>query len=130
MSTGDARLDFQHKTLIDKFNELSLVLDGNNPSQTYQTAGDILDFLEFYTAWHFRQEELLMEKVACPVQDLNKMEHVDFLERLSAFHIHWLKSAIDRSMAQEVEARLAEWIATHIQLVDSKLRESLGTQAE
>jgi hemerythrin len=58
------------------------------------------------------------------------MEHVDFLERLSAFHIHWLKSAIDRSMAQEVETRLAEWIATHIQLVDSKLRESLGTQAE
>jgi len=123
MTTGDARTDFQHKTLIDKFNELSEALAGKDPGGTRQTAGDILDFLEFYAAWHFRQEEKLMEEHGCPAADLNKAEHFDFLARLSEFHIRWLKSNGDRNMALQVHQGLENWITQHIQLVDTKLRD-------
>ena len=78
MSTGVERLDAQHKTLIEKFNELSLVFAGNNIAETRLAAGELLDFLQFYAVWHFQQEEVLMDQYQCPIADVNKKAHAEF----------------------------------------------------
>ncbi len=126
MSTGDARTDFQHKTLIEKFNDLSEIIDPKKtgPAGNPQTAGDILDFLEFYAAWHFRQEEKLMQELNCPVADLNKHDHAEFLANFAAFKTRWHDSNQDPAIARAAHAELEHWITDHILQVDIKLRDS------
>jgi hemerythrin len=124
MSTGDARTDFQHKTLIEKFNDLSDIIENKSAAGKHQTAGDILDFLEFYAAWHFRQEEALMQQLNCPAADQNKREHTEFLVDFTEFKTRWLQSNMDATVLQAAHAKLAHWITDHILSVDISLRDS------
>jgi len=125
MSTGDARTDFQHKTLIEKCNDLSDILEGRGAASSHQTASDILDFLEFYAAWHFRQEERLMTQYNCPTAGLNLREHNEFLVKFTDFKVRYLQSNMDRDIALAVYAELAHWITDHILRVDIALRKSM-----
>jgi hemerythrin len=123
MSTGNARLDFQHEVLFGKFNELNAAIESDTPGVELQTASDILDFLEFYTEWHFSQEEQVMRERNNPAAAQNIQEHAAFQTRFAQFHERWLNSEMDRSMAVRIQDELARWIRDHILRVDVQLRE-------
>jgi hemerythrin len=124
MSTGNARLDFQHQVLFGKLNELSAAIEGDTPGVELQTASDILDFLEYYTEWHFSQEEQIMRERSNPATAQNIQEHADFHRRFAEFHESWLNSELDRSMAIRIQDELTRWIRDHILRVDIQLREN------
>ena len=69
MKTGVSIVDEQHKMLFQKFNELSDAISGVTAGET---AGELLDFLQFYATWHFGQEENCMNEHKCPVAAENK----------------------------------------------------------
>jgi len=123
MSTGNARTDSQHQTIIEKFNELSHVFAGTNTAEIRLAAGELLDFLQFYAAWHFEQEEVLMEQVHCPVAEINKQAHAEFLARFGEFYTRWQVSIMDLEMARQTYAALADWITNHIMTIDVQMRE-------
>ena len=123
MSTGNARTDSQHQTLIEKFNELSHVFAGNNTVEIRLAAGELLDFLQFYAAWHFEQEEALMDQVHCPIAATNKQAHASFLANFGEFYTRWQVSNMDLEMARQTYAVLTDWITNHIMTIDVQLRE-------
>ena len=59
LSTSDERTDSQHKVLIEQFNQLEEIMNTSTPGSFRQAAGEVLDFLQFYAAWHFEEEEKL-----------------------------------------------------------------------
>jgi hemerythrin-like metal-binding domain len=122
MSTGNDRTDSQHQTLIEKFNELSDVFNGSNAGEIRLAAGELLDFLQFYAAWHFQQEEALMEQVQCPAAEANKQAHAEFLAKFGEFYTRWQISTMSLDMARQTYAALAEWIVDHIMTVDVQMR--------
>jgi len=126
MTTGDARLDFQHTTIIGKLNELGEALRKTDEAGQIQTTGDILDFLEFYADWHFGEEEKIMAYYDCPFAGINKRQHQEFHTRFAEFRARWLNGEIDRSAAFGVYAELARWVADHVLRVDIKLRDYIS----
>jgi hemerythrin len=119
MSTGIRRIDTQHKTLIDKFNEFSLA-EKNGDARV--AAGDILDFLQFYATWHFKHEEQCMDEYQCPIAQSNKNAHAEFLKRFESFYQQWQQGGMDDALAIETYESLAQWIEQHIRRTDAQLR--------
>jgi len=64
MSTGVSMIDEQHKKLFAKFNEFSEAISKKNSNLV---EGRLLDFLQYYAAWHFKQEENCMDEYKCPI---------------------------------------------------------------
>jgi hemerythrin len=119
MTTGLSNLDAQHREIIGKLNELSEALAGGQDRA--RVAGEILDFLQFYAAWHFEREEALMEQYQCPIAETNKKEHVKFVERFGQFYEQWQTASMDLELVNKTHAELANWIANHILQVDTQL---------
>ncbi|NMC84006.1 MAG: hypothetical protein GYA58_01850 [Anaerolineaceae bacterium] len=125
MSTGDDHTDAQHRALIEKFNELSEVFSGTNQAEMRRAAAELLDFLQFYAAWHFEQEEILMEQKRCPLAETNKAAHADFLQRFGDFYTRWQLTNMDINLARATYQSLADWIVNHILTIDVHLRDCL-----
>ncbi len=77
--TGSAKLDLQHRLLIDNINLLEEEL--KNPHLTRVEAAfanRLLGYLEAYANIHFDAEEKCMESYRCPVHAQNRQEHERF----------------------------------------------------
>ena len=81
-STGDPRLDSQHKVLIDIFNDLADLIESGADKAS---VGKILLALKHYAGWHFSCEEDCMDKYQCPVAEINKKAHFYFQQRLQNY---------------------------------------------
>lgn len=126
LSTGDERVDMQHKELVEKFNELSAIFAGTSNARIRMAAGELLDFLLFYAKWHFEQEEIIMAEIHCPAAELNIKEHRDFLKQFGDFYYQWQTTNMDIGLARRSYTAMENWVVHHIIHVDSALRESLA----
>ena len=122
LSTGDERTDSQHKVLIDKLNEFEMIVSSNSSGDIRREAGEVLDFLQFYAAWHFAQEEQLMTELNCPAAAENKAAHGRFLEMFGKFYSQWQSSSMDIELARSTYRKLSEWVTDHIMTVDTQLK--------
>ncbi len=118
MTTGLPEIDGQHKELLEKFNELSDALDEHAGRQT---AGAILDFLQFYSAWHFQREEDCMEQYHCPLAQANIQGHEEFLENFGRLYELYQGPGLTHATALTVYEELRDWLVNHIRRVDSGL---------
>jgi hemerythrin len=118
MTTGLPQIDVQHHELIAKFNELEEAI---TVGRGREVAENVLDFLQFYAAWHFQREEDCMEKYHCPVAEGNKRAHADFLARFGRFYTQYQESGIDAQTVQDTYLELGRWIDQHIRQVDTHL---------
>jgi hemerythrin len=118
MSTGVEKLDEQHRALFNKFNEL----EKNLSSGSWREVGKILDFIQFYTDWHFGLEEQEMEKRHCPAALENQRQHAEFRVKFGKFYSEWQNGSFTYELAQQLNAELENWLIEHVIKVDSHLR--------
>ncbi len=123
LSTGDERTDSQHLVLIDKLNEFDTVISGSNNSDIRRTAGEVLDFLQFYAAWHFEQEEAIMAKMNCPAALENKQAHAEFIGAFGRFYSQWQTASMDLGLARKTYEQLRDWVVDHILTIDVKMKD-------
>lgn len=120
MSTGLPNIDAQHKEIIEKYNELAEALaQGGGVARS--VAGELLDFLQFYSAWHFEREEKCMEEYKCPAAEANKQAHAEFMVIFGELYEEWWSTTMDLELMQETFTKVGEWIKNHIQRVDAQL---------
>jgi hemerythrin-like metal-binding domain len=122
MSTGFDHLDEQHKVLFEKFNELELAFSTQDTAAITRAVGDFLDFMQFYAAWHFQQEEECMFQHNCPVAAVNKNLHAVFLQRFNEFYTRWQQGERNLDLARETYATGATWLKNHVIGIDTQLR--------
>jgi hemerythrin len=118
MSTGIELIDQQHKLLFEKFNDFSETV---HRVDSRLAAGEILDFLQFYAVWHFEQEEKEMEKYHCSYAEINKKAHRKFVETFGEFYTNWQLGTMTGELVEKTYRELADWLAVHVSMVDSKL---------
>ena len=119
MSTGVTIIDDQHKMLFNKFNELSSVI---TEATAREAAGSLLDFLQFYAAWHFKREENCMDEYKCPIAAENKQAHGYFLEKFDQFYTQWQKENMTPKLVNDTYTELENWLLQHVAQTDTRLR--------
>ncbi|MCF6314364.1 MAG: hemerythrin family protein [Verrucomicrobiales bacterium] len=119
LSTGNRAIDNQHKYLIDIINDVADLVENNGtPAQLKK----ILNLLQYYTEWHFCNEEECMHRLKCPTAEKNKDAHAQFIDTFLAY-----RAEIDanESTALDVASRmyktLTSWLVQHIQGIDTEL---------
>lgn len=125
MSTGLNDIDAQHREIIAKFNEFSAAIERGYGADL-ELAGEILDFLQFYAVWHFEREEKCMAQYQCPVAQINKQAHTEFVEKFGRFYEHWQEYGMDINVTYQTFIELEEWIRNHIIGIDTQLRECIN----
>ncbi len=128
MSTGVSKLDKQHQMLIQKFNEFTDLLDDSTMMR--ENAEEVLDFLQFYATWHFKQEEACMDEYKCPVAIENKLAHADFLTQFGDLYERWQNGTMDLKTAQGTHVALGQWIKNHIIDTDTRLKPCIPGRRE
>ena len=127
--TGSAKLDQQHRLLIDNINLLKDLLDTTDPSgQEVEFAVFLVDYLEAYANLHFKGEEQCMESYRCPVHALNQQEH----QRFRGF-IHDYKRLCEIEgfrveLLQNLHEVIRTWIKEHILKIDTQLKPCIQKQ--
>ncbi|MFC1960769.1 bacteriohemerythrin [Chloroflexota bacterium] len=118
--TGVPEIDGQHKELVEKYNEFSAVM--SNRMLRMDQASEMLDFLQFYTVWHFEREEELFERYNCPAAAANKKAHAQFIKMFGQFYEQWQAQGLDSALVQATYTELGNWIANHIRHMDTQLQ--------
>ncbi len=118
MTTGLPEIDSQHQEIIAKFNELSEAISRGGGKDV---AGSVLDFLQFYAAWHFEREEKCMEQYQCPVAGANKRAHAEFIGKFGKLYEQYQVMGIDAQLVRDTYFELEQWIEKHIRRIDTQL---------
>ena len=125
MSTGIDNIDAQHKELIDNFDALlEAVAQGRGREET----GEILDFLQFYSQWHFEREEHYMAEYNCPAAEENIEAHNVFRDRFGQLYEQYQSSNVDMKIMADTVNELTVWVLNHIITVDAQLYPCVADQ--
>ena len=127
--TGFAKLDQQHRLLIENINLLNEMLHTTNPTmEELEFMVNLVDYLDGYATFHFKGEEQCMESYRCPAHAQNQQEHERFrgfirdykrLCEIQGFKVELLKNLHDV---------LSKWIKEHILKIDTQLKPCIQKQ--
>jgi len=108
-------LDNQHKYLVNTLNSL---YHATITGEAGRVVNAILTRLINYTKFHFKSEEILMDKYGYPIEKLEKhaREHRGFVEATERFKEKYDKGEADLTV--EVFKFLASWVQNHIEKTD------------
>jgi hemerythrin-like metal-binding protein len=115
-------IDTQHKKLVAILDALFAAI--NNRELTEDKLADLLDQLVDYTAYHFSDEEQLMETSGVSSQHvkIHKMEHHSFLYDIERMRSHF---SPDAESVDDIGEKLAHfitaWLTYHILGIDKVL---------
>ena len=114
-SVGIAKIDAEHRKLVDLINELyAAILSGTSAS----VIAKVLDGLACYTFSHFAAEEGLMKRYRYPGYLQHKAEHDKLVEQVK--QLQQELRAGKATVSQEVMSFLQRWLIGHILGVDKK----------
>ncbi len=113
LELGIAKIDEQHRWLVDRINALHDEL--GQPAPNRQTLGDILESLVDYTMNHFIVEEEIFKRHGYPQTDAHLGEHNAFTGKIIVLLDQFHDGA---QVGDETMALLKEWLTHHILTVD------------
>ena len=113
LELGIAKIDEQHRWLVDRINALHDEL--GRPAPDRQTLGDILESLVDYTMNHFIVEEEIFKRHNYPQTDAHLGEHNTFTGRIIVLLDQFHEGA---EVGGETMALLKDWLTHHILTVD------------
>ena len=123
--TGINKIDFQHKTLIDKINQLIECLEAK---ECHETINSLIKFLEDYFLLHFSTEEHLFKNFNYEEEALHLKEHLYFMEQIYIFKDK-LRTG-NRQVAEEVLTFLLIWFQNHILKTDMEFIKELKKEKD
>lgn len=113
LELGIAKIDEQHRWLVDRVNALHDEL--GKPAPSRQTLGDILESLVDYTMNHFIVEEDIFKRHGYPQTDAHLGEHNEFTGKIIVLLDQFHDGA---EVGDETMALLKDWLTHHILIVD------------
>lgn len=125
LKTGDARVDEQHRMLVETFNELQ---DASLDSLGAEVVAPLLHQLHDYTIQHFTAEQELMARSRFPAAEM--LEHVEE-HRVLTDRVRQLITEYSAGGFESVlplASLLQDWLAQHIRQSDRRVVEHLRVQ--
>jgi len=124
LSVGVELIDQQHQGLISRLNALIYRLTG--PST--QDISEMLDFLAQYVVEHFGTEEQYMTSCRYPGRSSHRREHKAFVHTFMELKQRFAIEGLTPMFTLDVEARLCQWLVTHIRGTDMAMGQFLKTR--
>jgi hemerythrin len=121
-TTGDARIDQQHRQLFEFFNDLEVII---SERRTQGQMADAMRFLERYIQFHFGFEEECMARCNCPFAEQNKQAHQAFREAFLVFKNQMDAPDHGEKAMRELHKYLEDWIRSHILGIDTHLLDAV-----
>ena len=118
-ATSVPEIDEHHKTIITQLNTLH---DQMKQGKGRQEIIPTLEFLTTYTKMHFAAEEKLMQEYRCPVAELNKQQHTEFIQKVVALGTRFEKEGASPTLTLTIQHDLTDWILNHILKIDLQLK--------
>ena len=121
--TGSAKLDLQHRLLIDNINLLEEELKKPHLTRVEAAfANRLLGYLEAYTNIHFDAEEKCMESYRCPVHAQNRQEHERFRGFIRDYKRQCEVEGFKVELLKSLHELMRTWITEHILRIDTQLK--------
>ncbi len=111
-STGDSKMDEQHKRLIEQASEISDKIITSRLEFNSEKISKLLSFIIDYTKTHFVDEEELMKKICFPEYEEHCKKHIELIEAVNKFAERLDKN--DMYMEIDFLTFLKTWVIDHI----------------
>jgi hemerythrin len=118
LETGYGVIDTQHKELIKTINDLMNACQQNHAIDEVNKA---VDFLLFYTKWHFRNEEELQQKSNYPDCVNHHKYHEEFVNVVANLATELKQSGPTPAIVGKLVHSVGDWLVHHIQQQDTKV---------
>ena len=118
---GITWMDWQHRDLINEFNNLHYSLENGSCALTLMKSSRTL---ERYVEDHFGLEELYMQKFLFPDFKKHQKEHLGFRQKFKAFQATGLAGEMEAG--KDLMWLLIDWITKHILVTDKVLAKFLA----
>lgn len=118
--TGIDVIDFQHKILIERINDLIELL---NKNETQENLFPLFIFLEDYTNYHFDTEEQFFNSFNYTEKEKHLEEHEEFKEKIKNLKLKYNEDLekIDDNLLDF----LIDWLTNHIVGTDMEFANGL-----
>ena len=119
--TGNDTIDTQHKELIDRIRNF-VVACQNGDSKV--KAIKMLDYLDEYTDFHFKEEEELQEKAGYPERGKHHEKHEEFKKSIQELYeyLQDYEGPTDQ-FSELVQKNVVDWLFGHIKTFDRSVAE-------
>jgi hemerythrin len=114
-SVNVREIDAQHKTLVEKINQLHQSLLDNKGREAQQI---IVEGMVDYANEHFETEEKYMRRLNYPGYQKHKAEHMHFAEK--AFELQKRINLSGFVLTLEILSFLKNWLQGHILVIDKE----------
>ena len=119
--TGNKTIDTQHKELIDRIqNFLTACQNGDSKVKAIK----MLDYLDEYTSFHFKEEEKLQENAGYPESEMHHEKHEEFKKTIQELY-EYLKDyeGPTDQFSELVQKNVIDWLFGHIKTYDRSVAE-------
>jgi len=115
METGVAKIDAQHKELIDRINAvISMEQKVFSKEETKKT----LDFLGEYVVKHFTDEEALQVECKYPKYEWHKEQHQNFVNDFQKLRSEFVTDGASMKFTLDLNQSVISWVIKHIKSAD------------
>jgi hemerythrin len=114
---GIDAIDEQHKHLFEIANQAYQLLLNNLRLDKYDSILAILDELKDYTVDHFHDEEKYMASIHYPKLLSHKVQHDDFIEKISSVELKAMDDNQDGFLLDILDF-ITNWLLNHILKTD------------
>jgi hemerythrin-like metal-binding protein len=115
MSVGDARIDGQHRTLVDLVNKLYEAMSGGKGDDVI---GPTMTSLITYTKNHFAHEERFMQQIGYPQLEAHRQLHQNLTVKVQDMQSRIADG--QRFSPVALAGFLKDWLTSHILSEDKK----------
>ena len=119
--TGNKMIDEQHKERIERIrNFVFACQDGKSKVNAIK----MLDYLDEYTEFHFKEEEILQEKAEYPDRGKHHEKHEEFKKTIQELYeyLHDSEGPTDQ-FSELVHRNVVDWLFGHIKTFDRSVAE-------
>jgi len=115
METGVAKIDEQHKDLV---NRLNAVTSMGTKSASKEETEKTLNLLGEYIAKHFSDEEALQKQSGYPKYDWHKQQHQQYIAEFQKLKKEFATNGSSAKFTMDLSNSIITWIVRHIKSVD------------
>lgn len=120
--TGIDFIDEEHAKLFSIANEVYELLTNQFIPDKYDYIMDVVNELKEYTRYHFKHEEEYMNSIGYRKILSQKVDHADFIEKISSFSSDSIDAGQKEALLELVDF-LNTWLVEHIVKRDKLIAE-------
>jgi hemerythrin len=118
MGTNVVIVDNEHKEI---FRQAAMLHQAMSDGKGRDELKKLIDFIDDYIVTHFSHEEKIMEQYKCPIAEVNKQAHTQFIAKFKEMKTKFDTQGATTTLVLDISSTVNNWLIQHIKTIDSQL---------